>query len=451
MNYLFSRRAISSILFVALFFLLLPGCILIKRLDRTPYTETKFYQKTIDTINRLQPAIRNESPLFCGWAKVNLQPPYPTTIAIDAKRKGKKFEGIRDSIYVRAFVFMQGDVKVAYVSADLLILPPTVTELLDSILQQDGFNLNNIYLTATHTHTSIGAWHNSYVGKIFAGKFDPNIPKHIANCIATAIKTASADLQPSTIGHAAVPASKLVFNRLVGEKGKVDSMIRIVKIERENGSSAAMISFTAHATIFHEKMMKLSADWPGETVKQIEQSGKVGFACFSAGAVGSHGPFEHSKQQEEELNYMATGVAAIAKSVLDTLQTNSVNTLWMQRVPIYLRGPQMRLNKNFALRPKLFNKLFGNMQMYINKLQIGNLVFIGMPCDFSGELTYNIEPKAKEMGLALHLTSFNGGYGGYITEDKWYELDAYETRTMGWFGPGNGNFFSEIGRRLLEK
>ena len=123
----------------------------------------------------------------------------------------------------------------------------------------------------------------------------------------------------------------------------------------------------------------------------------------------------------------------------------------MQRVPIYLRGPQMRLNKNFALRPKLFNKLFGNMQMYINKLQIGNLVFIGMPCDFSGELTYNIEPKAKEMGLALHLTSFNGGYGGYITEDKWYELDAYETRTMGWFGPGNGNFFSEIGRRLLEK
>jgi len=451
MNFLFSRKALSSILFVGLFFLFLPGCILIKRLDRTPYTETKFYQKTIDTINGLQPAIKNENPLLCGWAKVNLQPPYPTTIAIDAKRKGKKFEGIRDSIYVRAFVFKQGDVKVAYVSADLLILPPTVTEILDSILQQDGFNLNNIYLTATHTHTSIGAWHNSYVGKIFAGKFDPNIPKHIANCIAHAIKTASNDLQPSKIGHTAIPASRLVFNRLVGEKGKVDSMIRIVKIESANGSSAAMISFTAHATIFHEKMMQLSADWPGEAVKQIEQSGKVEFACFSAGAVGSHGPFEHSKIQEEELNYMAKGVAAIAKSVLDTLQTNQVNTLQMQRVPIYLREAQMRINKNFALSPKWFYKLFGNLQLYINKLQVGNLVFIGMPCDFSGELSYNIEPTAKKMGLELHLTSFNGGYGGYITEDNWYELDAYETRTMGWFGPGNGNYFSELSRRLLEK
>jgi len=451
MNFLISRKALSSILFVGLFFLFLPGCILIKRLDRTPYTETKFYQKTIDTINGLQPAIKNENPLLCGWAKVNLQPPYPTTIAIDAKRKGKKFEGIRDSIYVRAIVFKQGDVKVAYVSADLLILPPTVTEILDSILQQDGFNLNNIYLTATHTHTSIGAWHNSYVGKIFAGKFDPNIPKHIANCIAHAIKTASNDLQPSKIGHTAIPASQLVFNRLVGEKGKVDSMIRIVKIESANGSSAAMISFTAHATIFHEKMMQLSADWPGEAVKQIEQSGKVEFACFSAGAVGSHGPFEHSKIQEEELSYMAKGVAEIAKSVLDTLQTNQVNTLQMQRVPVYLREAQMRINKNFALSPKWFYKLFGNLQLYINKLQVGNLVFIGMPCDFSGELSYIIEPTAKKMGLELHLTSFNGGYGGYITEDNWYELDAYETRTMGWFGPGNGNYFSELSRRLLEK
>jgi hypothetical protein len=451
MNFLFFRKSVSAFLFVGLFFLMLPGCILIKRLDRTPYTETNFYQKTIDTINRLQPAIENNNELLCGWAKVNLQPPYPTTIAIDAARKGKKFEGIRDSIYARVFVFKQGDVKVAYVSADLLILPPTVAELLDSILQQDGFNLNNIYLTATHTHTSIGAWHNSYVGKIFAGKFDSNIPKHIANCIALAVKTASNDLQPSKIGYTSVPASRLVFNRLVGEKGKVDSMIRIVKIERANGTNAAMISFTAHATIFHEKMMQLSADWPGETVKQIEQSGKANFACFSAGAVGSHGPFEHSKVQEDELKYIATGVAAIAKNVLDTLQTYSVSLLQMQRVPIYLREPQMRINKYFALWPKWFYKLFGNMQMYINKLQIGNLVFIGMPCDFSGELSYNIEPMAKEMDLALHLTSFNGGYGGYITDDEWYELDAYETRTMGWFGPGNGDYFSELGRRLLEK
>jgi len=41
-----------------------------------------------------------------------------------------------------------------------------------------------------------------------------------------------------------------VFNRLVGEKGKVDSMLRIVKIEQDGGAKAAVITFAAHCTVF---------------------------------------------------------------------------------------------------------------------------------------------------------------------------------------------------------
>ena len=77
--------------------------------------------------------------LMVGWSAVNLRPSFTTPIAIDAERGGKHFEGVHDSIYARAFVFKQRSKKVAYVTADLLIIPPTVTAILDTLLRQKGY------------------------------------------------------------------------------------------------------------------------------------------------------------------------------------------------------------------------------------------------------------------------------------------------------------------------
>ncbi len=57
---------------------------------------------------------------------------------------------------------------------------------------------------------------------------------------------------------------------------------------------------------------------------------------------------------------------------------------------------------------------------------------------------------AEKEGFNLIVTSFNGGYIGYVTEDKWYDRNKYETRAMNWFGPYNGAYFSEYIRRVLE-
>ena len=48
------------------------------------------------------------------------------------------------------------------------------------------------------------------------------------------------------------------------------------------------------------------------------------------------------------------------------------------------------------------------------------------------------------------LTSFNGGYIGYITPDAYYDLKKYETRDMNFFGPYNGAYISEMLRLLLQ-
>jgi neutral ceramidase len=436
--------------------IIIAAIVCLKPLDATPYQQCDFYKKEMDTIAAIansQSTIINHTSeiLEVGWSRVNLLPPFTTPIAIDDHRGGRHFEGVHDSVYVRAFVFRQGGKKIAYISADLLIIPPTVTCIFDTLLSKEGFDTKNIYFTATHTHTSIGAWHDSYVGVRFAGKFDPLVPPHIAHCIAEAIIAAEKNCSPAKVGYAEVPTTKLVFNRLVKEKGKVDSLLRIVKIEKANGGKAAIITFSAHCTVFHEGMMQISGDWAGIMMDKLNISGKVDFACFSAGAVGSHGPYEVTKDQEKESQYMASHVADIVLAGFDSIPVSDMSGIIMQHIPLYLRSPDMRVTSQIVIRPWLFKKLFGDEKVYMNTFQIGDIYFVGTPCDFSGELDYALDSTAQQHHLHLLITSFNGGYMGYVTDTKWYEMDTYETRIMGWFGPGNGDYFSEVIRKLMAK
>ena len=418
--------------------------------DMRPYKQCGFYKRELAAIDSAKKIHAVAADIMeVGWSKVNLQPPFTTPIAIDAKRGGKHFEGVHDSIYVRAFVFKLGGKRIAYISADLLIIPPTVTKIFDSLLIKEGYNPDNIYFTATHTHTSIGAWHNSYVGELFAGKYDSRVPQHIAQCISKAILTAEKNCSPAKIGYGEFATSKLVFNRLVRDKGKVDSILRIVKIEKQTGEKAAIITFAAHATVFHQNLMSLSGDWPGLMMTALEKSGKMNFASFSAGAVGSHGPYEVTKNQEAEAKYMSDNVGEIIMDNFDSIPVFALATFKMTHLPLYLGQPNMRIAKFAAIRPWLFKKLFGDEQVYLNTLQLGYIIFEGTPCDFSGELIGPIDSVAASNGMKLIITSFNGGYIGYVTDSKWYNMNAYETRTMGWFGPGNGDYMSEVMMREI--
>ncbi len=453
-------KVFTSFLAILFALVLLLAFACLKSLDKTPYQLTEFYKNELAELQRTPPpppppGIYGEDRLNAidtvqvGWSRVNLLPPFTTPIAIDAKRGGKHFDGVHDSIYVRAFVFKQGNQKIAYVSADLLIIPPTVTKLFDSLLVKAGYDTRNIFFTATHTHTSIGAWHNSYVGELFAGQYDARVPQHIADCISKAILQAEKNCQPAKIGYGEFPTSKLVFNRLVGDKGKVDSMLRVVKIEQDGGAKAAIITFAAHCTVFHQHLMELSGDWAGLMMTRLNKSGKIDFASFSAGAVGSHGPYEATKFQEDEAKYMAGHVGEVVEANFDSIPVYRITHIMMTYAPFLMREPQWRINSYFTIRPWLFKKLFGDEPVYINKLQLGNIVFEGTPCDFSGELVGPIDSLAKSKNLHLLVTSFNGGYIGYVTDTKWYDMNAYETRTMGWFGLGNGDYMSEVMERLI--
>ena len=87
---------------------------------------------------------------------------------------------------------------------------------------------------------------------------------------------------------------------------------------------------------------------------------------------------------------------------------------------------------------------------YLQALRIGNLIWITTPCDFSGEYAVQIKNALAAKGFSANVTSFNGSYVGYIIPGRYFYLDEYEPKIMGWFGPNLGEYTVQLIRQITD-
>ena len=420
--------------------------------DKTPLSESRYYQlaqQKLDSLNSSY-TLQDSKYFKAGWAKTNITPQYPLPLAGYGARKGVFVSTVHDSVWARGFVFDNGFNKSAIITLDLLIIPPAVTKALRILLPEIGYSQDQIFLSATHTHCSVGGWADSWIGTQFAGEYQNEIVNDLAIAIITTIKKAETNLVSAKVGYARYDASPFTRNRLVGEKGSRDTWLRVVKIQQESGAVALITTFAAHATVLSHRQMNYSRDYPGALVDSLENITNVDFAAFCAGAVGSHSPVTKGGKSYNKIALLASNLKSLIGANVSSIPINKVQQSGTIRFDVPLRKPHIRVAANWRVRPWIFEKLTEVSPAYISLLRIGNIAFIGTPCDFSGEVTAAIDEKANALDLNVLVTSFNGGYIGYITKDEWYNLKEYETFVMNWFGPYNGAYFVNLIQRLLE-
>ncbi|QMU29745.1 neutral/alkaline non-lysosomal ceramidase N-terminal domain-containing protein [Adhaeribacter radiodurans] len=431
---------------------LLVGCqsCITQNLDTTPYQTTTYYQQSKKQIVELPLITSNTNDTVqVGWAKINITPPYPVAMAGYGKRKGKKYEQVHDSVWVRAFVFKKGNQKAAWVTADLLIMPMSVTEQLLKTLVNKGYTLNNTYLTATHTHYSYGGWGKKLAGRIMAGKYNKNLVNNTAEAIEKAITQAEKTAAPTAIGYQEIPATAFVYNRLVGQKGDLDTLIRVMHFRKTSGEKALICTFAAHPTSVASNDLRLSAEYPGALVQLLEKQMQLDIAAFGAGAVGSHGP-QASGDEYTKVSNLAMGLADKIQVDQENVSLAFQTNLRSAYFPVSLNKPQWRLGEK-RFRPWLFYTVFGKYPAGLSLLQVGPISFIGTPCDFSGELLPEITTTASARNQKLIVTSFNGSYIGYVTPEKYFSLKKYETRDMNFFGPYTGTYLVELIKLIIQR
>jgi neutral ceramidase len=442
---IFRRIGLGLVIFLGLIIIFLS--ISLGPVDRTPAQEFESFYKRMQIIDSLR-TNKIEKPgkgFFVGYAKVNITPDHKTATAGYGNRKGEMFTSVHDSIYVRTIVIDNGEKKVAIVTADLLIIPPLVTERLQKKLPPIGFSLDNTFVGATHSHNSVGNWAKGATQFLY-GDYDDAIVELISNKIAESIVIALKGTLAAKLKTKFLSAPDEVNNRLV-DGGPEDPTLRSLEFHRSDSSKLVLVSYTAHATCLYSKNLELSRDYPGALVDALESKGYQ-FAMFMAGAVGSH-KCNAPKMGWDCVSLLGNNLAEKYVSATTSKAQQNDSSLAMMRVPLPLSDPQVKITPNIKVRSWLFRKAFGEFPVYLTALRVGDVVLLGTPCDFSGEFNPAIDSLAQTLKLKTFVTSFNGGYTGYLTPAKYYDVNHYETQLMNWYAPGTGEYVEHCLEQLL--
>lgn len=437
-------------------------CACLDGVDYRPYFRQAYYQ---ETASRLRAESATNSlrlgALSAGFGRALLTPSVNAPqddpgdgqfrslpLAGYGSRRGKPATGVHDDLYVKAVALRVGDRVGVMVGADALIIPAEVTDLAMRRIQQEcGLTREQVYLSATHTHCSLGGWGEGVVAEAFAGGFQPGARIWFADRIATAVRTAVADLKPAALGHGHFDAPQFIRNRLVGELGRVDPEFSYLVLQQEGGKMITLGSYSAHATVLSGNVMEFSADYPGCWQRAMEQA-TGGAAVFLAGGVGSHSPVAGAKgfAGTEQMGQ------ALARKLLEQLPgiplTNRV-VFGILGLELTMPPLNVRVSDGWRLRPWLARELVpARPQSYLQVFRLNDSVWISTPCDFSGELALDIKNCLRARGRTAVITSFNGDYVGYVVPLRYYHLNGYEPRLMSFFGPYVPDYFDEFIRKM---
>ena len=433
--------------------------------DYTPYFESDYYHETKTRLDSLSTQLSLvKGKVNIGAGKMSITPEIgldkgnpeagnfaAVPLAGYGDRKGASAEGIHDSLFIKAVAIQVEDKMMVMIGSDILIIPPNISKEVSRIIYTKlGLTRDQLYFTATHTHSGVGAWSEGFVGEQFAGPPNSQIVDWLIKQYSQAIEIAVKDLKPGKIGTGSFEASDFISNRLIGERGEKNSEFVFLLAEQDGGKKIIIGSFGAHATTLGGWNMLFSGDYPGYWQHKLERE-VADLAVFFAGSVGSHSARGEGEKFEKS-RYLGE---ALADSVIKYSQlTKLSDSIELAHLSLKMTIPEshIRISDGIRLNPALAGNLFPEIgDVYIQTARIGNLVWVTTPCDFSGESAIIHKNAMYKVGYTTLITSFNGAYVGYIIPDKYYHLNEYESRLMSWYGPGMAPYVNEMIGRLMKK
>jgi hypothetical protein len=387
-----------------------------------------------------------QAQLRAGVAKVNITPDVQAMqvpLGGYTARKAVPATGVHDPVYARALVLSNGETKVGIVSVDLCFLPADIrAEVLKRVQASGmpGWDAAHLFLAATHSHTAPDplAMHR---GNTFSMKgwprFDARLLTFTADRIAEAIVTADKRQTSARMGSAVTPAKG--WNRNRRGETTTDPDLTLLKITHDDGRPlAVVVVFAAHPTLYDDKMLAISADWPGAMEQEVEKSWNSGEAVclFLNGAEGDASPDGMAGQTpEEKIADYGANLAKIVTRLLKVADAKSDVPLaaWTQPVNLPPRKP----NALFLLAAAQFGASVQQAKQLVNGLmpeqtqlsfvRVGDLLLMGFPCEPTGELGLEAKAAARKAGFGTPaVVALVNDWLAYALTPEQYRAGKYE-------------------------
>lgn len=429
---------------------------------RSSYFNENYYKITKVRIENIRTGTTEvKGPVEAGFAKINLTPVINDSgnyyegqfrrfpLAGYGDRKGNPATGVHDSIYVKAVAIKTTDDTIVFVGADLLIMPPNITDSVAGFLARNGIRRQQLVFSATHTHSGPGGWAPGFIGKQFAGEVNIDMQKFLAIRITECILAALNDLKPARTGAGNFNAGDFTRNRVMGEAGTRNPDFSFLVFEQIGYRKAIIGSFSAHATTIGAENMEISGDYPGYWQRRIEGT-SADLALFMAGSIGSQSPVGEG-EQFDRAKYIGESLADSVNVHLGEVVLNDKPVLSFVSTLIELPDYHIRITRKINLSTFWSRKLMAQPEnVYLQAIRIDDMVWITTPGDFSGEYALQMKNTLLAEGFESNITSFNGSYAGYIVPGRYFYLGGYEPGLMGWFGPDMGEYMMDLIRQVSE-
>ncbi len=420
--------------------------------------KTSCYQRAITAIDsQAIDSTFSDAPdrLRAGWAKASMTPPSGVPLSGYGARKGAPSSGVHDELWVKALALNDGADTAVIVGSDMLIVPENAADLVrGQVWRQKGIGPGQVLLNASHTHSGPGAFGPGFLAKQFAGEFDPDVVVFLADAFTKAIIEAVQSMEYAAVAHGSAELKDYIRNR--ARSADTDDVLNYLVVQQQDGDRCYVVRYSAHATVLGDENLEFSGDYPGFLQRAIE--GKTGgFAIFLGGAVGSMGP--KPPDGPDDFGRARAMGEALAEPVLqaaDGLEFQDRVEVASIGIPFKLPPLQFRLNNSWRLSPLLFWLVGLDSDGWFHGVRVGDVVLIGTPSDFSGEISSELRAWASTRLCDLWVLSFNGDYAGYISPDRYYAsaqkkgMEGYEMFLMSWCGPNQEAFFTGLTRHTVE-
>ena len=386
-----------------------------------------------------------------GVAEVDLTPASPVPLAGFIDQVIRPYEGVNSTCFAKALTIASQTSTVTVLAVDMLLVDERMAR---SVLARTGLACEQIYFTATHTHSGPGGWGNHPLERLVSGSFDPEVFDRLAGRIAEVVLASRSRLDPAEVAFVQTYPTGLQRNRIVPGQPTNDALSAWIFRSSDPASGrrvlATLAVFGAHATISHPVPPRLGGDYPSAFAAALRDEVDAGVVLFAAGTVGDASPIRPpatTQRQSVEAygKLLATGLArgfeaAEFRPVIELANLGLVVDLPPVQIPFF--SPSLRFSP-------LLSWWVGKRTTYLHVLKLGPAILVGFPGDYSGHLGVRLKGPVPVVS-----TSFNGDYKGYLVSNEVFRRPdpfCYETRWMSFFGGNLGDDLTNLSQKCISR
>jgi hypothetical protein len=390
--------------------------------------------------------------LEVGWAKVEINPPFPTPLGGYFARWGAAARGVHDPTYARALVMRAGSEKIALVSLDVVLITRALRDAVENRVSSLG--LSSLLLCATHNHSGVGGYWDNLLAEIGGmGRYDQRIFDFLVDRIVTAVTKADQTRIPARFGSTTTTVSGLNKNRR-RDSDPVDSELSVIRVDDLAGRPrAAIVNFAAHPTLLGHENLLLSGDYPGVLTRAMERD--LSIALFSAGAGGDLTPIRPAgRDAYDTTQSFGLALSARATKILTATQTSSDVSIKSRVVEVSLPKANLKgtLGAPMAYILAPLFRFFAPTKTLLQAIRINDLAIHAWPGEVVAGLGLDLKQRARqESGYRQVLVvSLANDHLGYIQTQAGYDRADLETR-LSFYGPYLGEQLIADAQRLLQE